>query len=105
MTKKARIVWRVGEKPTGPYRSFHYRSWPSASYPDKDGRLVAYLHAGHRVSYHPSEAETTILTVRVMNYKDEKPEWRQLKIKPVGVTAAKELVAEFFKQHPDWLPA
>lgn len=24
-----RIKWRVGEKPTGPYRSFFFRSWPT----------------------------------------------------------------------------
>ncbi len=28
---KLKIVWRVSDPPTGMYRSFHHRSWPTAS--------------------------------------------------------------------------
>lgn len=34
--------WRVHAAPTGQYRSFQYRSWPSLEY--EDGQLAASIH-------------------------------------------------------------
>ena len=36
-----KIKWRVGSRPTGRYRSFEMRSWPSAEY--EDGRYCASI--------------------------------------------------------------
>jgi len=40
--KSKKLVWRVGSEPTGRYRSFEKREWPSATF-GKDGDLAVYL--------------------------------------------------------------
>lgn len=98
------IVWRVGEKPTGPYRSFQNRFWPSAQY---RGHPIAALYCEIEPSYSPRVAEAHELIVRVADWRKspwECWEWRTLKARPVGVKAAKELVSRFYKEHPEWLP-
>ena len=40
MSKK-KIYWRVAEQPTGPYRSFFKRGWPTA-YADKDCKTILF---------------------------------------------------------------
>lgn len=32
MNKTPKIKWKVGEKPTGMYRAFQSREWPTACY-------------------------------------------------------------------------
>ena len=100
-----KLKWRVGEKPTGPYRSFHQRSWPTAWY-GPDDQLVAALDCEDGRGYWPNEAETAVLIVRVFDYRDGAVGRKsaQLKGRPVGVKAAKALVQRFFEINSDWLP-
>ena len=32
-----KLIWKVAEAPTGRFRSFDKRGWPSATYETKDG--------------------------------------------------------------------
>jgi hypothetical protein len=62
-----KLKWRVGTIPTGRYRSFEKRAWPSADY--ADGRIAAHITCEH--SYRPSMVRDGIhspLTVRVADY-------------------------------------
>lgn len=49
----AKLKWRVAEAPTGPYRSFSHRSWPSADYPD--GNIAGFITCDD--SYVPAQAK------------------------------------------------
>lgn len=98
-----KLKWRVGEKPTGPYRSFHKRSWPTAWLGEQ---LVAALDREDGRGYWPNEAETSVLVVRVFDYREGSVGRKsaRLKARPVGVKEAKELVQRFYSANPDWLP-
>lgn len=50
MENKIKLTWRVAPEPTGRYRSFERRAWPSAEY--KNGACAAYM--SHEESYEPS---------------------------------------------------
>ncbi len=93
-----KLKWRVDQPPTGRYRTFMKRGWPEA---EANGRPVAWLDAER--SYEPRHAEDTELTVRVRNWSDPLAPMKTLKARPVGVKAAKALVARFFEAHPEWL--
>lgn len=41
MSKLPKLKWRVDPAPTGPYRSFSKRAWPSADYPN--GATAGYI--------------------------------------------------------------
>lgn len=105
---KLPIKWKVAEKPTGRYRAFAYRSWPTATYGET---MVAALYVDSKpsmylsTSYSAGISESTPLIVHIADHRGDKWEWRRLKGRPVGVTAAKKLVDEFFKQNPDFWEA
>lgn len=63
-SKTVKLVWRVGEKPTGRYRSFHKRSWPSATYAGTE-EFAGFMVAVDGRGYTAREAETTELRVYV----------------------------------------
>lgn len=97
-----KIYWRVGEKPTGPYRSFQTRSWPTAYY--EDGKVAFQIYpAVPKTSYDPSIKETEILIVSVADYVGNVFTWRRLKARPFGLTQAKKLAQEFVDQWGDTL--
>lgn len=109
--RKPKLVWKNGDKPTGAYRSFAFRSWPTATV-GRDGPIFASLgpethdRSNIRKSYHPSKAETTVLIVRIADHRgDGTWKWVQLKGRPVGVTAAKALVDTFIRANADYWEA
>lgn len=99
--KTVKIVWKVGDEPTGRYRSFQHRSWPVATF-GRDGPMAAMLVPVEPMSYSPHIAETTELRIKVADYsmKDESFTWRRLKATVIGVTAAKELYLRFLASNP-----
>lgn len=48
-----KLTWRVQEAPTGQFRSFHYRGWPSA---EVNGKQAAIIRCAD--SYVPRNAKT-----------------------------------------------
>lgn len=96
-----RLKWFTQPAPTGLYRSFQTRGWPEARYGDS---VVAYARS--EAPYHVSASESTALEVMVADRSAGVGpfKWRKLKARPVGVAAAKALVAKFFAAHPEWLP-
>lgn len=100
-----KIVWRNGEKPTGPYRSFASWGWPSATAETEEGPMLATLDAEiDGLDYHPAQRETAKLMIRVADHRSRPWKWRTLKKRVVGVREAKRLVKDFFDRNPSWLP-
>lgn len=101
-----KLKWQVGEKPTGRYRSFQPRSWPSCSYVEDGMSSAGYLVAVDRSSYHPVSAETTELRVYVA-CRDQDPVRftnRRLSKSFMGVKAAKQALENFLAKHPEHWP-
>lgn len=101
-----KIKWKVQEKPTGRYRSFANRSWPTASYIDNDGAHAGHLASVSGIGYTRSMAETTELEVWVAtrsHRSDQGFNNRRMTKRAIGLTAAKEQLEQYLNAHPeDW---
>lgn len=100
-----KLKWKVGDKPTGQYRSFFNRSWPDATYKGTEsyaGKLVSV----NDTSYEPRLAETEELYVYLADYS-EGPAWtlRRLKKRAIGVKQGKQMLQDFLDQHPEYWPS
>lgn len=99
--KKAKLKWKVEEAPTGAYRSFSKRGWPSAYLPD--GRAAFSIVCED--SYEPSRVKTGDHKELKINVADwsAKPDtfvWKTLKHRAATLTEAKETAAHFLERHP-----
>lgn len=103
-----RLKWRVGEVPTGRYRSFEHRAWPSAEWPDQQG--AAYLtceddytpeRAAGRAAHAPIRVWVRIYRADGTGQFDN----RALKSRPASLDSAKALVHHFFEAQPSTRPA
>lgn len=100
-----RLKWKVGEAPTGPYRSFHKRSWPSAYH--ANGWLAASISCED--PYEPSRAKTGAhapLTVWVFDYSLGEIERKRWRVRGNFATLedAKNAAALCLQNHPHFLP-
>lgn len=113
MTTKIKLTWRVGVAPTGQYRSFERRAWPSADY--KNGKAAAFM--SHADSYEPSlhkdaEGLGIKLHVAVWVLQDDGHwvfKWRVLNKRATSIKEGKEIMEEFLNGqaknsvvHPDY---
>lgn len=113
MENKIKLTWRVAPEPTGRYRSFERRAWPSAEY--KNGACAAYM--SHEESYEPSvHKNATDLVIKLHIAKwDQKEDgrwgfkWRVLNKRASSIAEAKQIVEEFLNGqaknsavHPDY---
>jgi hypothetical protein len=105
MVSKSKVVWRVAEAPTGMYRSFEHRAWPSGTYTGTDEPAVHLMCADDYVPRHIKTGQHAELTVRVADHS-AKPrwQWRTLKRRCKTLQEAKELVETFLAQSPHYAP-
>lgn len=105
-----KLVWRVDPVPTGRFRSFQRRGWPSADYADGSPAFMLssddeYVPAKVRAGDHKP------LELRVADYREASLEkhggwrWARLKARPATLDEAKRLAEEFLKAHPEFMPA
>ncbi len=98
-----RIKWKVGEAPTGRFRSFQHRSWPSAEYPS--GELAGYI--GCEDSYKFSLVETgrhSPLNVYVSVYSGKQHKNFRFKRQFATLAEAKAALEAFIVSHPEIRP-
>lgn len=105
-----KLIWRVGEEPTGRFRSFDRRAWPTAYYGSAEGKPAAFIYSD--TSYSGSVVKSgrhEPLKVRVLhhNHPDNPESWKVVVLKAEFATLkdAKEAVAKFLESHLDWVPA
>lgn len=97
-----KIIWKVGPKPTGKYRSFQTRGWPTA---EIGNEIVAALYCDEPYTGFNSRRTDLLITVRVTDrFGPDTWEWKQLKLRAKSVAEAKQLVATFYKVKLEWLP-
>lgn len=63
MKRIPKLTWRVDPAPTGPYRSFSHRAWPSADYPN--GKTAACIISADKVPYEGFHRKETCLNLKV----------------------------------------
>jgi hypothetical protein len=93
------LKWKVDEAPTGRYRSFQSRGWPSAEY--KDGRPAAAIYCED--SYEPANARTgkhAPLSVRVADHSVTPWKWRTVKQRFATLQEAKDGITKLLEQFP-----
>lgn len=101
-----KLKWRVEEAPTGPYRSFHKRMWPSADY--ANGQFAGSIRCED--GYEPRNVKTgnhKPLTVTINDYSDRKnPSWTVRKLKGTFATLpeAKQALADIIARLPHFKP-
>ena len=67
MSAKLKLIWKVDEKPTGKFRSFERRGWPSADY-ENGNFAVEILCGSEYVPADVREGKHGPLTLRIADY-------------------------------------
>lgn len=102
---KAKLKWRVQEAPTGPYRSFHPRGWPSANYKNERQDMCGDIWCDD--NYTPFRAKSgqhQPLRVRISDYSVIPFKWLTLKARFKTLAEAKTALAAFIEAHPEVMP-
>jgi hypothetical protein len=100
------VKWKVAEAPTGRYRSFEKRGWPSASFKGTDRSAIAIYCDD---SYTPQRARDGMhgeLMVCIADYSVEGPgfKWRTLKARFKTLDEAKAAGINALDKHSSFLP-
>ena len=112
-----KLIWRVDPAPTGRYRSFQKRGWPSAHYDDKDERPAAMIQCED--DYDPQDVRAGThkeLTVYVADYRpfvgdimihegnpkdrDGRFKWRKAKERAKTLDDAKRIAQSIIDNNP-----
>lgn len=103
-----KLYWKVADKPTGRYRSFERRSWPTAYY-GRDGKPAAFLSCED--DYRPAdvrEGKHAPITLTLLHHQHPEAgnSWKRFRYNKQAKTLdeAKQMVQEFVDKHPDWHP-
>lgn len=97
--------WKVASEPTGRYRSFEKRDWPTAYWPNEKPAFKIYCDDAYTPRRARGESAHGELKVMVAHHKDEGGfEWKMLKKRAATLVEAKQLAEDFIKQFPDWAP-
>lgn len=102
---KNKIKWFVQPAPTGKWKSFETRGWPTAE--NQDGRLIAIITCPDQyVPRKVASGEHAPLTVKVMDWRqgNDIRKWRPLTQQATCMTEAKAMVKRFYEENPEWLP-
>jgi hypothetical protein len=104
-----KLIWKVDPEPTGPYKSFLSRGWPSA---ELGGELVLQIFCPEKDDYTPAKArgDRTHKPLRVRVTDRRQPvgapilwQWRTIKGEFATLAEAKEAGKKFLCEHPEIL--
>lgn len=98
--------WKVDPEPTGRFRGFENRRWPSAFYMNERENLCGDIQCSD--DYSPSRAKSglhTPLTVRVCDHSVTPYKWRKLKGEFATLDQAKMALEKVMQTYPALMPA
>jgi hypothetical protein len=98
-----KIKWKVDSVPTGMYRSFARRSWPTADYPS--GQIAALITCSDE--YEPRNVRAGNhgpLIVRVADYSVQPWKWRKMVSTFRTLPEAKAGFAKLLVKYPSLSP-
>lgn len=96
-----KIVWKVGDKPVGRYRSFEKRPWPTAYWDNVNGPCAAMITCAD--SYEPCEVKKGNhgpLTLRIARYKGEQWDWATARVTYNTLEEAKKAAYSILSKYP-----
>lgn len=102
---KTKYKWKVSPPPVGKYKSFQFRPWPTAEYPN--GQLQALIQCADQ--YDPVRNRTgkhKPLTLLVFNYTDGRQKRKTMRITMSYPTIddCKLKLEDLLQQFPNWVP-
>jgi len=103
--EKLKIKWKVAERPTGRWRSFEQRSWPSAE--TEDGQLLATISCVTEYSSKKAKSgEHGPLKMFIYDYSEGVTNRKMKKVltEAKSLTEAKEVIEKILGKHPEMLP-
>jgi hypothetical protein len=104
---KVKIKWEVEPPPSGKWRSFERRGWPSAVFRTEKEHRAAIIHCADE--YVPAKVKTgdhAKLAVSIADWRDgHKGEWLKMIPRFSTLKQAKEFIAETYAKFPQYLPA
>lgn len=100
-----KIRWKVAEKPTGRYKSFQDRGWPTCE--DDKGNPIAMIRHINKASYTPHLAEHNDkpdLQLMIAYRADQETSftWKGLTGRFRTVKQCKQALTEFIKKYPHY---
>lgn len=108
-SKSVSLIWRVYPPPTGKYRSFEHRTWPSATY--KSGLPAVQLICDE--NYSPRVARQDGLSIKIGLADWSNPSnkqtgsrftWRYLVQRASNLNQAKMMAIKFLQNHQEFHP-
>lgn len=109
MTNPIKLKWKNADAPTGRFRSFHKRGWPSATIKDSDDLMVAMISCEDAFSAAAvKEKRHGELKVSIADWRrPTDPDagrwvWRTLKTRFADLVAAKAAAKHFIDSHPEY---
>lgn len=103
-----KLVWKVSGKPTGRYRGFEQRSWPTADYAGIERPAVMLLCKSEYVPRLVKDGDHDPISVCIADYGNPEDhgsfKWHRLIAKAFTLKEAKELAQRFLEKHPEYLP-
>lgn len=96
-----KIKWKVSSAPTGRYRSFDERAWPTAEY--SDGTFCAYISCADE--YTPERARgVNELIMHVADHSKTEWPWLTVKERYKTLHEAKNALKEILKNNRTMMP-
>lgn len=97
------IRWKVGEVPTGRYRSFSKRGWPMASYMDGRPAAAIYCEDEYRSS-NVVEGKHELLTLNIADHSRTPWKWVKSTTQYKTLQEAKDAAQRFLVKFPNLVP-
>lgn len=107
-----KLKWRVQPAPTGRYRSFEFRGWPTATYAGSDELAAVAIDCED--DYVPADARAGShgpLTIRLAQWYSAEErgdraafQWRTVVAKASTLQEAKETAHRILNDRPDFWP-
>ena len=101
-----KFKWRVDPEPTGRYRSFDTRAWPSAVYDNDQQTTCAMIQCDDE--YTPERARTgnhAPLKLCIADHRETKFNWMVAKNTFATLKEAKAALTDIIARHPELAPA
>lgn len=109
MTTKPKIKWKVGSPPTGRYRSFEKRGWPSATIGPDDQPIASITCEDDYTPQRAKGGGHGELTVSIAVWQPREGntdtfKWRTMKQRYQSLDAAKRAAEDFIIKYPSTWP-
>ena len=101
---KKELKWSVQPAPTGKWKAFHHRGWPTADYTGTDTLAVVLICED---DYRPANVKTgrhAPIQIKIADFSRGTRVWRKVLKEAKTLEEAKAIAEEAVKNYPDFKP-